>query len=583
MNFNDNFNINNNNINNINTNTKEAGTNYNNNIIEQNIDINNIYNIMNINNLNNQNISQYEEEEEEEEEEDESTNNNNLIPTENFSQQVNFLPQYKNDKWKTVSTKQKIKPKINQKKTKLNFKSKNTKNKYNKFRTKIEKRPEFNLCTKIDQPKKGSNLSLFYGTKGDSKYEKQIKLRQKKIEEYEEDLLRKKEIYKAKRQRENFELKKNYNEQRLKAKTSYNFYNNKNNYNNDDFSQQIKNITKIKCPDTNLKNYECNPQKYDIIIHSLLSEISQIKLQREKENKEFEEQLKKLQNNSYKKRPKSGIKNLKSGTKLKKDNNTFKNLKKYFDKNNKKNNKRPATANKIKNIKKIENEIPVNNIHNNKNNYFKNNKDKILEKIKNLEMQKYNKLNEIIELKNNNNNTINKSSNINNINNINYISPNIPQIQNISNSQNIILNPTNINVTPIINHHLLNYQDKTQILHELNNNIAKFSSGIPKLMNKVNEALNKIYSNTENPIKKAINNHPFVIMASKVAHQSIKKNIGTIVEDIIDDLVLELKNELDDIDEQKRKFYLMNNFEDAKNKLNEIKMNEIMIMKKHFN
>ena len=182
MNFNDNFNINNNNINNINTNTKEAGTNYNNNIIEQNIDINNIYNIMNINNLNNQNISQYEEEEEEEEE-DESTNNNNLIPTENFSQQVNFLPQYKNDKWKTVSTKQKIKPKINQKKTKLNFKSKNTKNKYNKFRTKIEKRPEFNLCTKIDQPKKGSNLSLFYGTKGDSKYEKQIKLRQKKIEE----------------------------------------------------------------------------------------------------------------------------------------------------------------------------------------------------------------------------------------------------------------------------------------------------------------------------------------------------------------------------------------------------------------
>ena len=136
---------------------------------------------------------------------------------------------------------------------------------------------------------------------------------------------------------------------------------------------------------------------------------------------------------------------------------------------------------------------------------------------------------------------------------------------------------------PSINTQILNFQDKAQNLTELNNNIAQFTSGIPKLMNKVNEALNKIYSNTENPIKKAINNHPFVIMASKVAHQSIKKNIGTIVEDIIDDLVLELKNELDDIDEQKRKFYLMNNFEDAKNKLNEIKMNEIMIMKKHFN
>ena len=95
MNFNDNFNINNNNINNINTNTKEAGTNYNNNIIEQNIDINNIYNIMNINNLNNQNISQYEEEEEEEEEEDESTNNNNLIPTGNLEKQIYTNPYFK--------------------------------------------------------------------------------------------------------------------------------------------------------------------------------------------------------------------------------------------------------------------------------------------------------------------------------------------------------------------------------------------------------------------------------------------------------------------------------------------------------
>ncbi len=182
----------------------------------------------------------------------------------------------------------------------------------------------------------------------------------------------------------------------------------------------------------------------------------------------------------------------------------------------------------------------------------------------------------------NNNNKLNKKENSENEknNNPNYIN----QIQNISNSPNIILQgPQYVNFNPSINTQILNFQDKAQILTELNNNIAQFTSGIPKLMNKVNEALNKIYSNTENPIKKAINNHPFVIMASKVAHQSIKKNIGTIVEDIIDDLVLELKNELDDIDEQKRKFYLMNNFEDAKNKLNEIKMNEIIIMKKHFN
>ena len=45
----------------------------------------------------------------------------------------------------------------------------------------------------------------------------------------------------------------------------------------------MKNITKIKCPDTNLKNYECNPQKYDGIIHALLNEISEIKYQRKKD------------------------------------------------------------------------------------------------------------------------------------------------------------------------------------------------------------------------------------------------------------------------------------------------------------
>ena len=590
---------------NIHKNKKEVGTNYNiselsNNNKEHEIDIN-IDNIINFDNNNinpnlNQKFVQNEEEEIEEEEDNESNNNNSssnnykfnqLIPTENFSQQVDFLFHPKNPEWQTapIPPEKKIKPiiKKSNSKQKINNKKKKSKNKFrggygiknniNKNNKKIENRPEFNLCTKIEQTPKKNNLSLFYGTKGDTRYEKQMKIREQKIGQYEEDFLRRKEIYKAKRQRENFELRKNYMNQ--KYKTSNNFYPKKNNDNKDyEFIKQLNNLTKISYPNTNIRNYECNPQKYDIIIHSLLSEISQIKLQREKENRAFEEQIKKLQDdNITKKKTKSGVKNKvkKNG---KRDNNSVcKNIKKYFDKNNK-NKKRPLTSNKysIKTVKKIENEIPIISAKKDKNNiYYKNTKDKIRDQLKELEIQKQNKLNEILELQNN------KNINQKNINQV-------PNIQNISNSQNIILTgPQYLNFSPSINTHILNFQDKAQILTELNNNFAKFTSGIPKLINKVNEAVNKIYGNTENPIKKAINNHPFVILAAKATHQTIKNNINIIVESIVDDLILELKNDLDDIDEKERKYILMNNFMKAQMKLNALKQDEINILKKYLN
>ena len=622
MNFNNNIN---NNYNNIPINKKEAGTDYNpldinNNKIEHEINTNYNNNIINFDNNNdninsniNQNFIQNEEEEIEDNEENESNNNitnssnnynnNFLIPTENFSQQVDFLFNPKNPEWQTapiqpiqqvnkikpIITKSNSKPKINKQKKK---RSKNkfrggiglNKKVYNK--KKMENRPEFDLCTKIDPMPKKKNLSFFYGTKGDSKYEKQIKLREQKIEQYEEDFLRRKEIYKAKRQREEMELKKNYMNQ--KYKTSSDFYQKKNlDIGNNEFIEQLNNLKKINYPKADLRNYECNPQKYDIIIHSLLSEISQIKLQREKENKAFIEQIKKLEDyNTNKKRPKSSIKNQKRNINGNRGSNSIcKNIKKYFEKNNKKN-KRPMTSNKykMKTVKKIENEIPVsftnyNSKKSTKNNYYKNTKDKILEKIKDLEVQKENKLNEIIDLHNKNN------INNNQINNINPTNINqIQNIQNIPSTQNIIFSsPQYLNYSPLINTNILNFQDKAQILTELNNNIAKFTSGIPKLVNKVNEALNKIYANTENPIKKAINNHPFVIMASKATHKAIRNNIGNIVENIIDDLILEIKDDLDDIEEKEKKNIFMKNLGFAKNKLNELKKDEIIILKKYNN
>ena len=585
MNFNNYFNNVNNNIP---PNKKETGTEYNiseinNNSNEHEIDTNNNNNYsINSNNKNNipqnlnQNAALYEEEEEEIEENESNNNNSNtnssnyynnniLVPTENFSQQVDFLHNSKNPEWQTMPEKKIIYNNINNyyinnKKTISNLKKSSSKPKTNKK----------------------NNLSFFYGTKGDSKYEKQIKLREQKIEQYEEDFMRRKEIYKAKRQREDMELKKNYINQ--KYKTSSDFYPKKNLDNgNNEFIEQLNNLKKINYPKADLRNYECNPQKYDIIIHSLLSEISQIKLQREKENKAFIEKIKKLEDyNPNKKRPKSSnkIKNGKyNGNRG--SNSICKNIRKYFDKNNKKN-KRPMTSNKynIKTKKKIENEIPVSSFKNNSKKfneikYYKNNKYTIIEELKQLEMKKGNKYNEIIELHNKNIN--NKINNIN-TNNINQIQ----NIQSIPPTQNIIFSsPQFVNITPSINTNILNFQDKAQILTELNNNIAKFTSGIPKLVNKVNEALNKIYANTENPIKKAINNHPFVIMASKATHKAIKNNIGNIVESIIDDLILELKNDLDDIDEKENKIYFMNNLGIIQNKINEIKKDEIIVLNKY--
>ena len=91
------------------------------------------------------------------------------------------------------------------------------------------------------------------------------------------------------------ELKKNY--MNKKYKTPSDFCPKKNLDNgNDKFNKQLNNnnLTKINYPKSDLRNFEFIPQKYDIIIVSLLSEISQIKLQREKKNKAFIEQIKKL-------------------------------------------------------------------------------------------------------------------------------------------------------------------------------------------------------------------------------------------------------------------------------------------------
>jgi hypothetical protein len=595
--------------------------NYNNNINNNNININdtnqNQSNQLNENEYNNrEEEEEIEDEEPEEDEEDNDDNNNNinLVPKENFSQQVDFLFHPDNPEWQTIDIPPKKKnPKkiIKKTKSKSNLNKKNGKNKKSKSKNKKNKRnkiiqkirPEFNLCTKIaPQPK---TESLFYGKKEETRYEKQCKERAQKIAEYEENFSRQKEIYKAKRKKEEEELKNRYNY--LKSRTSNNFYNSKNpsQNGNEDISKYLKNITKIDYPNTDIRNYECNPQKYDKIIHSLLSEISEIKFQRKKENEEFVNQIKRLQNdldenkdkkNKIKKRPKSGNKIKINKKKSNKNNNIFNMINNYY----KPYKSRQKTGNKLKNQinnsakkKTIENEIPINTSKNStKNDYYQKEKERIIKDIQDLENLKNMKRNEIIEQNNNINNIDN---NYNNNFNYNYnLNPSnspssivIPSInqnqsQNIMNYNNIIYNPVQFNVVKNINPKALDYQDKMQILTELNNNISKFTSGIPKLVNKVNQTLDKIYGNTDNPIKKAINNHPFVTLASKTAFQMIKANSNIIIENMIDDLLIDCVYDLQMIEEARKENLKRNNLmmylNEAFNKLNIISQNEQEIL-----
>ena len=615
--------------NNLNSNNNENNlNNYNN---QNNNEINNIQNQSNnINENFNQNEEEGEEFEEDEEGEDEEESNNyNLVPTENFSQQVDFLFHPENPEWQTNETKKiikipkksksssKINIKNNKSKSKIKNKSKNKNKKGNKIIKKKKKiRPEFNLDTKIDlQPK---TESIFYGRNMDeTRCEKQRKERAQKIAEYEENYSRQKAIYKAKRKKEEDDLKNRYNY--LKYKTSNYFYPDSDKQSEkgkikDDFLKQFKNLSKIDYPQEDIRNYECNPQKYDGIIHALLNEISEIKYQRKKENDEFVNQIKRLQNdlddNKNKNKKKVDKKRPKSGNKLKikknsNKNNVFNIINNYY----KPYKSRPKTGNKLKNKnnisykkKEIENEIPVNNQYNSsknttKNNFYQNEKEKIIKNIQDLEIQKNIKINELMNQNNDiNNNYINGNNNYNfetykkSFNENYYSNPNnnisksasLNQNSNSLNVNNIIYNPVQYNIIENLNPKVLNYQDKMQVLTELNNNIAKFSNGIPKLVNKVNDALNKIYGNTDNPIKKAINNHPFVILASKSAFQMIKSNSDAIIEGIIDDLLLDCVFDLQDIENAQKERLNRDNLRvflnEAMNNLNIISQNEKEIL-----
>ena len=300
---------------------------------------------------------------------------------------------------------------------------------------------------------------------------------------------------------------------------------------------------------------------------------------------------------NIKKRPKSGNKTLLKKNKQN-NNNVFNIIKNYY-KPYKSRAKTGKKLNNKSNQREIENEIPIENNNPSKNstmnNYYQKEREKILKNIQDLENQKNAKMEEIIEQNKKLNNSKNKS-----IFNNNNLMPSQLYYSQISNNgdinnnlnQNINYNinngyplPAQINIMNNVNINALNYQEKMQILSELNNNISKFTSGIPKLVNKVNQTLDKIYGNTDNPIKKAINNHPFVILASKSAYQMIQNNSDILIEAMIDDLLFNCVNDLQAIEEAQNEIKKRNEIKryiyEAQNNLNAIKEREKIILENY--
>jgi hypothetical protein len=161
----------------------------------------------------------------------------------------------------------------------------------------------------------------------------------------------------------------------------------------------------------------------------------------------------------------------------------------------------------------------------------------------------------------------NKFISVDNINNNQQNDPQRYKTINIQNyNSNYIISPQSNVENSIVNEVFSNddfkkmdNMNKFEIIANLNNQIDKYNKGIPQLVNKVNETINKI--NNENVLDNlSSNSHPLIKMASKSAGQVLQLHSKEIGEEIINDLLIEMVFELQFIEEQKNKKEERNNF-----------------------
>ena len=359
----------------------------------------------------------------------------------------------------------------------------------------------------------------------ESNIEKQRAERQKKIDEYEKNNRKKK-------------LKKDINKKILNferptipsAKNKKILMNNKKNLKKEELITHFMQGSKPKIKKNLANNFGFYPKKYDMIVNSLINEMNQGK----KENLIFEKKMK-----NY------GKKN------IDRYNNYYENV--YKDQ--------------------------INNVQNNKIKSNQSIKPTRAQIIKGL-MQKYfgkenNKKNKL--------NEINKNDNDINIINNTKKSTKTKQIENFKDKNNILFDiETNNeeinfdNIDKLLTSEKINFQDKINIISELNKNIDKYSNAMPLIINQVQNSLDKIYKNNkiDSNFRKEADKVPYIAMASKTAYQLIQTNIDFIIEAIINELLLGCALDFKEIRQKKlyliKRYEMVKEFDLAKNNLNDI-------------
>ena len=420
-------------------------------------------------------------------------------------------------------------------------------------------------------PFKNKNKGLFdpYLTQKELDYESNIKKqreeRQKKIDEYE------KNIRKKSRQKLEKDLNKkiiNFAEPKgkplIKAK---NYANKKVKKDDEDLVKHFLNIPKPHIKPKIAKNLGFNPKKYDVIINSLLKEINNIKIERKKENEMFKKQIQLYANDNVDKYN-NYYEFIYKTQKLNYDNTRMNQPKNIYNKN------KPTRGQAINNLMKkyFDDDDPKNK----------------LKKVSDINIiNGINPENDTsIKYKNKDKE---KSGYENKVKTNNYLNASPTKKNNKKDLNGLIDSDINFeNIDKLLSAENLTFQDKINILTELNKELDNYSEKIPIIVEQVKNSLDQLYedeSNTQGSnFRKEANKIPFVAMASRAAYQIIQSNYDEIIEKMIDELLCDCVDDLNIInhrkEQQMKKQDLIANFQLLQDNIEQIKKIEVTIREK---
>ena len=365
----------------------------------------------------------------------------------------------------------------------------------------------------------------------ESNIEKQRAERQKKIDEYEKIKSRKK-------------LKKdldkkilNINKPHIKSALNHkNYKTKKAEKKNEELITHFVQVPKPKVKTNYSKNFGFQPKKYDMIINSLINEMNQ---EKKDTNLNLCNKIKKYARNN-----------------IDAYNNYYeyiyrKNHKDYQSNNKNEQNIKPTRAQIIKGLMKK---------------FFgeENEKQSQQNKIKKINNKKN------INKASNKKNEINIKNDVDIINNNNLLL----DLDLDDNNNNEEINFDNID--KLLSSEKINFQDKINIISELNKNIDKYYQAMPILVNQVQDSLDKIYKNNayDENFRNEANKVPYISMASKAAYQIIQTNIDSIIENLINELIYDSALDIHDIIMKKeylnKKNELVDKFHEVKNNIDDI-------------